>query len=333
MVPNNIRWPIANKDNVLSNKNKEFLWNVLYENNSFASIPNTSLDSIKRLFEQTIINVINTENSEKLNLLDINKKILQEISSKINEFRIDLLKSSNVKGELQHQKVLIFDKSLEEKKESFDDLISVKKPKEINFSDNIDDPIENTEMNRMLELMQKERNNDILILKGDISNNIINNKNIQENMVNKIVEENVEENVVKGVLDDTIEHSVKEAEKEDIIKDLLEKITIKKEQNNEENKEQNNEEKQKIKSIEDLLNINPDNANITEKKVHFSRDDLQRRNSKILRKDISELINTDYSHENLINLNMRFNEILRVLNKVLENQNIIMSKLEIPLDL
>tara|TARA_B110001452_G_C15238011_1_gene428660 strand:- start:3450 stop:4433 length:984 start_codon:yes stop_codon:yes gene_type:complete len=319
MIPNNIKWPIANKNNVLSNKNKEFLWNVLYDNKSFDSIPNTNLDSIKRVFEQTIINVINTENSEKLNLLDINKKILEEISSKINEYRIDMLKSSNVKNELQHQKVLIFDKSLEEKKESFDDLISAKKPKEINFSDNIDNPIENTEMNRMLELMQKERNNDILILKGDISNNIINSKNIQENMVNKKLEENFEENVVNdviiGVLDNTIDHLVKEVE--------------------------NKEEKHKIKSIEDLLNINSDsadsvddnstisNSNITEKKVHFSTDDLQRRNSKVLRKDINNLINTDYNHENLMNSNMRFNEILRVLNKVLDNQNIIMKKLEI----
>ena len=35
MDPNNIKRPVANKNNVLSNKNKEFLWNVLYENNCF----------------------------------------------------------------------------------------------------------------------------------------------------------------------------------------------------------------------------------------------------------------------------------------------------------
>ena len=64
-------------DYILSEKNKEFLWNILYEKNIFNGIPNNNLDKVKSLFESTITNV--SENTKNKELIETNKVLFERI--------------------------------------------------------------------------------------------------------------------------------------------------------------------------------------------------------------------------------------------------------------
>jgi hypothetical protein len=56
-------------DYITTEENKEFPWNMLYENNIFVGIPNTKWNDVKALFESVILNVSN--NSINENVLEI----------------------------------------------------------------------------------------------------------------------------------------------------------------------------------------------------------------------------------------------------------------------
>ena len=56
---------------ILSEKNKEFLWNISYEKNIFFGIPNNNQDDVKKIFEYTIKNISN--NTKNSDILEINK--------------------------------------------------------------------------------------------------------------------------------------------------------------------------------------------------------------------------------------------------------------------
>ena len=143
-------------DYILSEKNKEFLLNILYEKNIFNGIPNNNLDKVKSLFESTITNV--SENTKNKELIEINKEILGILNTKIQNLKYNLLESKNIKDEFKDEKIEIFDKNLENHKSSLNKLINPSKPKEIDFADETDKPIDDNEMNKILEQMQKERN-------------------------------------------------------------------------------------------------------------------------------------------------------------------------------
>ena len=143
-------------DYILSKKNKGFLWNILYEKNIFNGIPNDYLEKVKNLFESTIVNV--SQNTKNREIIEINKEILRTLNTEIQSLKRNLLESKNIKDEFKDEKIVVFDKNLENHKNSLNELINPNKPKEIDFADETDKPIDNNEMNRILEQMQKERN-------------------------------------------------------------------------------------------------------------------------------------------------------------------------------
>ena len=49
-------------DYIISDKNKEFLWNILYEKKIFNGISNDKLDNVKYLFDNVVNNVANSTN-------------------------------------------------------------------------------------------------------------------------------------------------------------------------------------------------------------------------------------------------------------------------------
>ena len=277
-------------DYILSEKNKEFLWNILYEKNIFNGIPNNNLDKVKSLFESTITNV--SENTKNKELIEINKEILGILNTKIQNLKYNLLESKNIKDEFKDEKIEIFDKNLENHKSSLNKLINPSKPKEIDFADETDKPIDDNEMNKILEQMQKERNiesnnqeikiSDRKIIKAD---NIMS----ESNEVPKLKIESNEANEVP-------------------------KLKI----------ESNEVPKIKIESIEKLLesevvNLNP----LSDKRVNS----IIINDEKL--KNISKLIENEYKEENKINSNVKLDNINKILNNILANQEKIMSKLEI----
>lgn len=151
---------------VTSKENKELLWNVLYNNKVFNNIPETNFNNVQILFEKTIIKsldenreIFNENNSDPKNsIITMNKIILQNIVTAITNYKKSLLTPIEIKETLKLEKLEEFDKELSAKKVSFNDLITLKKPEVIDFSDiKEDDPLTTNNMNELLERIQKER--------------------------------------------------------------------------------------------------------------------------------------------------------------------------------
>ena len=274
-------------DNILSIKNKEFLWNILYEKKIFQGIPNDKIENVKNIFESSINNVIN--NTQNDNIIEINKEILVKINSEINKLKNNLLNSKNVKDEFKDEKTLIFDKNLNAHKDSLNKLINPDKPKEIDFKDKEDKPINNDEMNRILEEMQKDRNINNIENKDRNINNIENKDRNINNIENKISGDNL---IKTNNIMDTI----------------------------------NEVPKLKIESIEELLEDDVIELNETQT-INKPINNVKQESFKL--KDINSLLEDEYVKENKINSNMKLDNIYKLLNKVLENQEKIMNKLEL----
>jgi len=76
----------------------------------------------------------------------------------INNYKKSLLTPIEIKETLKAEKLEEFDKELSAKKVSFNELITLKKPEVIDFSDvKEDEPLSSNNMNELLEKIQKER--------------------------------------------------------------------------------------------------------------------------------------------------------------------------------
>ena len=98
---------------ILSNNNKEILWNTLYKNNIFNNIPNDSFNEIKNIFENNINQVVSNIQTNELSQQDVlkyNKLILKNVSNEIMSFKQNYLKSTNTKSLLINERKNIFEK-------------------------------------------------------------------------------------------------------------------------------------------------------------------------------------------------------------------------------
>ena len=258
-------------DYILSEKNKGFLWQLLYNKQIFKGIPNNKVENIKELIENIIQNVAsNTKNTE---IIEINKEIIKNLNTEIGNFKQKLLESKNIKDEFRDSKIKFFDKDLENHKTSLDKLINPEKPKEIDFKDETDKPIDNNEMNKILEQMQKERNIEVESIENKISD---------KNFIN---------------LDNKMDDSSSE-----------------------------NVPKIKIESIEELLETDIIDLN-KEPVINKPINELKKESFKI--KDVQSLLEDEYIKENKVNSNAKLDSIYKLLNKLLTNQEKIMSKLDL----
>jgi len=158
---------------LLSEQNKELLWNILSNNNAFVNIPESKFSNVKAIFESNItktfnenkeIFITNYKTGESKNIvMQLNKTILQNIMLDINSFKKSLLTPLDIKDIFKNEKSEEFEKELLEKKVSFTNLITKKVPEAIDFSETKDTPLENNSMNELLERIQRERNNDVPI--------------------------------------------------------------------------------------------------------------------------------------------------------------------------
>lgn len=277
---------------LLSEQNKELLWNILSTNKAFVNIPESKFSNVKAIFENAIIKIFN-ENKEiiianyktgdsKNIVMQLNKVILQNIMIDINNFKKSLLTPIDIKDIFKNEKSEEFEKELLEKKVSFTNLISKKVPEAIDFSDTKDTPLENNSMNELLERIQRERNNDVPLA---ISLPILSVPNTNTNT-------NTLEVVDLNKLDASLifEENINKSNKEDEI----------------------GNKKIKILNIEDLLNSFSSVTENTKEKSNLER----------------FVVNENNSEFNL-NLNIKLDFLNKQLEKVLSNQKLIMTKLNI----
>jgi hypothetical protein len=117
------------------------------------------------LFEKTILKSLDENRelstntiSDPKNIIAINKIILQNMVTTIANYKKSLLTPIEIKETLKAEKLEEFDKELSAKKVSFSELITLKKPEVIDFSDvKEDEPLTSNNMNELLEKIQKER--------------------------------------------------------------------------------------------------------------------------------------------------------------------------------
>lgn len=293
-----------NVSELLKSENKEFLWNVLYKNNVFNAIPNSKTPEIKSLFEETInnsIDFIKQNNLQNNNLLELNKIIVKNLNSNIIAYKSQMLSPIDSKDIYKKTKFDGLQEEFNKQKESMNNTLNADKPNTIDFSDKNDEPIENNVMLLKLQEMEKERNINL-------------NTNSNSNS-NKQLKLNIEE---------------------------LEPIS-----ENNEKLQQSDVPKIKISNIEDLLeaglnsNLNIENLDsnnetntlkeeIYKQNYEESRKNyFQKRDSRINITNIDEVLKQETTTEFIANNNNKTDSLYNMLTTILNNQKLIMEKLEI----
>jgi hypothetical protein len=156
---------------LLGDQNKELLWNILYSNKTFETIPQSKFNNVKTIFENAIIKVVNSNlemlesttniNTIKTLVTQLNKVILQNIIVDIANFNQLLLTSTNPKTNFKTATLETFEKQYKEKQVSFNEFMTKIEPPQVNFEAIKEDTLETSELDKLLENIQKERLKDI----------------------------------------------------------------------------------------------------------------------------------------------------------------------------
>lgn len=152
---------MRDKKILLSNKNKEILWNVLYNNNFFNEIDEKYKNDIISIIDNCIEKFYNNLKIDEINIIEANKMIIKDVITDISK-----LKKYPIVNDVEIIK---------------NDLYSFapKKPEEINFTDEFkDESIDDKDLNEILNKIINERDNDEKKIFG---NNIIDISNINKN--------------------------------------------------------------------------------------------------------------------------------------------------------
>jgi len=290
-----------NVSELLKSENKEFLWNVLYKNNVFNAIPNSKTHEIKSLFEETInnsIDFIKQNNLQNNNLLELNKIIVKNLNSNIIAYKSQMLSPIDSKDIYKKTKFDGLQEEFNKQKESMNNTLNADKPNTIDFSDKNDEPIENNVMLLKLQEMEKERNINL-----NTNSNSNSNSNSNEQVKLKIEElEPISESDVPKIKISNIE-------------DLLEaglnsNLNI-------ENLDSNNETNTLKEEIY--------KQNYEESRKNY----FQKRDSRINITNIDEVLKQETTTEFIANNNNKTDSLYNMLTTILNNQKLIMEKLEI----
>lgn len=247
------------------NENKKMLWQILYEQGAFEKINNNYFDNIKKEFEN-LIHTIDKE--EKYDLKNKNKLLLREIVKCLDKYKDNV---QYISRPLEDVKIKI-ENDLKEKEKEFIELIKRPSPTEINFTENIDEPMKKDDINAILDKMIADR----------------------EIEINNIIPPKVEEREKKEENDDKEDNDDREGKE----------------------KEMNQPKKLTSEFFKTLSNSN---INETNKFVSFNED---KQYNKI--NNINDVVNSQNTQNYLVNDN-----IITLLNKILENQKIIIKNQEI----
>tara|TARA_B100000900_G_scaffold236504_1_gene200821 strand:- start:4906 stop:5661 length:756 start_codon:yes stop_codon:yes gene_type:complete len=171
------------KNIITSVKNKELLWNTLYSNGIFDQIPNDNLSNIKDLFEKTInYYVENIKLNNNFSLIEHNKNTLEQLFKNIKNYKSDIFLQKPIKDDYINNKNADVLNNLKNKEADMNASFNITKPKPIDFSDKNDEPIDNNDMNKLLEQMLNQRG-----INDEITN-INMNKTIDKTIDNDINE-------------------------------------------------------------------------------------------------------------------------------------------------
>ena len=152
-------------------QNKGILWKLLQESGYFNNIQSEHFNQIQNHFERTI-NVVSKAYPNN-SLVDNNKKVIGDMVIYLKKYDKQIVNILSPQPQQILSKEKNINENLEKKKVEFLDLITPPEPKEIDFKDNQDQAVEG-EINNLLELAIKERENDLSFLPLEKKENEIN---------------------------------------------------------------------------------------------------------------------------------------------------------------
>tara|TARA_B100000424_G_scaffold95981_2_gene72173 strand:- start:18072 stop:18809 length:738 start_codon:yes stop_codon:yes gene_type:complete len=217
--------------NYLDNSNKEVLWSTLQESDIFVGIENSNFSKIKSIFETTMHKI--NENHKNTSLINKNKLTVNELIKLINKEKEKSKKLKVVYKSEPLDREQIFNIKLKEQQDNLNQTINVKKPEDIDFSDNNnnDNPIGN-EMDQLIaeKLASRERELEMLTENTEDAKKWINGdeKKVAFDLNDKFIES--KEDTMNMILDDTNNLPIKE-EQNDSIKNMMEKLKVKNDDN------------------------------------------------------------------------------------------------------
>ena len=151
----------------ISQKNKELIWNILYENKMFEGIPKENVPKVQDIFEKSIFD-LNRKTEYISSLIDINKKAIAYIVESLKELK-KVPKKDKPLEQTKINKPFVnrteqTNEMFQERQNEFINSMTIKTQQEIDFSDkneSLDAPLEETKLNSLIEETIKQRELDI----------------------------------------------------------------------------------------------------------------------------------------------------------------------------
>ena len=148
-------------------KNKELLWKLLCDNKNFVGMVKKDMKGTQTLFEEKIVETLQSSKQSNVNLLTLNKEFLKTMNSYCNNMTTN--KTSTVKisannelitkEDIQKNELNSFDTRLNKRQQEFNQY-SQNKPEEISFiDDNEDTPLK--DIDNILKSKIAERNYEV----------------------------------------------------------------------------------------------------------------------------------------------------------------------------
>lgn len=143
-----------------SQQNKEFIWDLLYNENAFDEISSNKVNEVKDMFETCFTSITNTTPNDTL--INKNKNVVAQMIHKLKKMKINTYTNKTPESDnvLLSNKTTEFEKSVEKHKNDLEKQMNPAPPNKPIFSEGIDQPLGN-EIDGMLDNMIKNRNLDI----------------------------------------------------------------------------------------------------------------------------------------------------------------------------
>ena len=201
------------------NENKSLVWDMLLKNGLFNNIDNDKYGSVQRVFDNTITEVNNSflvemrdrkhegDLLDKQRIIELNKRVILKMRQNIGAFRNSNSNSNSNSNNIvngpysspssfvsnnmdtnidtkDYEKVVVFDKNLNDAKNEFDSMIKMKIPEQPDFTEKEDTPLPADKMDNMLARLMAERDNIVIPPPPQTNTNTNTNTNTDDTNTN-----------------------------------------------------------------------------------------------------------------------------------------------------
>ena len=165
----------------LSDENKSFIWNIIYEGGGFNDIPESRIDNVKNLLDNKFVEINNLSSNKTT--LELNKLLLKAMFNDLKLYKINENMSNSLRKE---NNVTEFNKKVNDHQNNMAEFLNIKYPEKPNFEDDIKNlsNISTIELDKSYDNFLKQRENELIEILANPEN--IKNMNSMNNINNKL---------------------------------------------------------------------------------------------------------------------------------------------------